>query len=306
MPRFRDQACPCGSGNKVRACHRGQAYSLLPDALPVQMEAVEEGHHLVLLLRYVCQPQNRGAWRRLEVDADHSLDQLHAAIQACFGWTNQHGARFSYGRYFKNRHDPELPTTDLMWAPQPRARVGETVQVLRREVGDARAGVAAIYEYDYGDAHVVAITVEDSRPGSRPHPVVTAGALRAPLDDIGGWPAWDQLWDYQVHRIRCPIDVLQMLWTWAGPEATVWDFDADAINAVLRGDAEPPGAFPKCVNCGDLLSVPYDAWNKVCHFIEDEDGFMGLRWDDEGEHPCKHPVPDREWLRGPMPEIARA
>src|SRR5680860_1185330 len=75
-------------------------------------------------LRGVSKPP---VWRRLQVRADTSLDRLHEAILAAFGWAGYHMHVFESGA---DRFG--LPDSELGFADERRVTVGELVS----EVGD--------------------------------------------------------------------------------------------------------------------------------------------------------------------------
>lgn len=122
-------------------------------------------------LRGVSKPP---VWRRLQVRADTSLDRLHEAILAAFGWAGYHMHVFESGA---DRFG--LPDSELGFADERRVTVGELVS----EVGDQ-----LLYTYDFGDDWEHEIGVEElvaADPDVR-YPVLVAAKGACPPEDCGG------------------------------------------------------------------------------------------------------------------------
>src|SRR4051812_30816896 len=75
-------------------------------------------------------------WRTLEVKASDTLLELHSALQAVFGWSNEHLWDFEAGKH-RYTPDPEDGDRDAM--------AHELQKVLTRR------GQKLVYTYDYGD-----------------------------------------------------------------------------------------------------------------------------------------------------------
>ncbi|HLO66860.1 MAG TPA: plasmid pRiA4b ORF-3 family protein [Holophaga sp.] len=114
-------------------------------------------------------------WRRLQVPVGLSLARLHRAIQAAFGWEDEHAHLFRvHGREYGPRSaDPAL------------ALKAETTTLasLRVAVGDVFA-----YEYGLEEAWTHLLTVEERlRPGTPLEgPVCVAGRMACPPEGSGG------------------------------------------------------------------------------------------------------------------------
>ncbi|MEV4345300.1 plasmid pRiA4b ORF-3 family protein [Actinoplanes sp. NPDC049596] len=117
---------------------------------------------------------NPPIWRRLLVPGDITLNRLHLAIQAAFGWDDSHLHVFdtTYGVF--GQADRELghrsdgPVTLEQVAPAPKDKIQ--------------------YTYDFGDNWEHEILVEKTTPADPTvaYPLCTGGRRAAPPDDCGG------------------------------------------------------------------------------------------------------------------------
>jgi Plasmid pRiA4b ORF-3-like protein len=122
-------------------------------------------------LRGVSKPP---VWRRLQVRADMSLDRLHEAIVAAFGWAGYHMHAFESGPDRFGSPDSELGFTD-----ERAVSLGELIG----DIGDR-----LLYTYDFGDDWEHEIVVEellDTDPEVR-YPVLVAAKGACPPEDCGG------------------------------------------------------------------------------------------------------------------------
>lgn len=132
-------------------------------------------------------------WRRLDIRSDLTLDAVHQALQAAFGWTDSHLHRFALGGGVFDRkaelflcpfdveegEDDGLPASDV--------RLDETL---------AEPGDVLRYCYDYGDSWDLTLKLEsvgDLADASAPPAVCVDGRRAAPPEDCGGLRDADQL-----------------------------------------------------------------------------------------------------------------
>ncbi|MEV1318528.1 plasmid pRiA4b ORF-3 family protein [Micromonospora arborensis] len=116
-------------------------------------------------------------WRRLELPADTSLEDLHGIIQVAFGWHDSHLHVFetAYGDF--GVADRELGH---------RAEAPVTLEQVAPGVGDRFK-----YTYDFGDDWTHEIVVEKVLPRQPiAYPRCTGGRRAAPPEDCGG------IWGY--------------------------------------------------------------------------------------------------------------
>jgi hypothetical protein len=126
-------------------------------------------------------------WRRLLVGSDSSIADLHHTLQIAFGWSDSHLHRFHiHGRdYGISTRAKQVRLADL------RFRINERF----------------LYEYDFGDAWLHEVRIEQCLPldaGVYPHCI--GGRRQAPPEDCGGPLA------FMAQRDRLPIDVDELLW----------------------------------------------------------------------------------------------
>ncbi|BDU74498.1 plasmid pRiA4b ORF-3 family protein [Mesoterricola silvestris] len=114
-------------------------------------------------------------WRRLQVPASLSLARLHRAIQAAFGWEDDHGHVFRIrgGEYGRSGSEDAF---DLR---------GERVSLAGLGV---EAGDAFHYEYDFEDAWSHLVTVEARLLLEAPlgGPICLGGRRACPPEGSGG------------------------------------------------------------------------------------------------------------------------
>jgi hypothetical protein len=113
-------------------------------------------------------------WRRLQLDADTTLDRLHETILAAFGWAGYHLHVF--------RSDNEE-----FGVPEPELGLADERQVSLGQLLDD-AGDRLLYTYDLGDNWEHEILVEellDADPEVK-YPVLVAAKGACPPEDCGG------------------------------------------------------------------------------------------------------------------------
>jgi len=160
-------------------------------------------------------------WRRILVQSDITLGELHHIIQAVMGWWDYHLHQFIVGQTYYGVPHPDYDFMDMR----------DESEVRLNQIADA--GAKFVYEYDFGDGWEHVLLVEKVlRPekGQR-YPVCIKGKRACPPEDVGG------MWGYYsyLEAIQDPDhpeheDLLQ----WRGgfdPEA----FDLDEVNTALSG-----------------------------------------------------------------------
>jgi len=155
-------------------------------------------------------------WRRLLVPADLTLEQLHYVLQLAMGWEDCHMHEFRIGQQRFGTPDPmEKAFGGSRTASERTARLWNVL---------GRAGIKAVYTYDFGDSWDHRIVVEKRlalEPG-RAYPACLAGERHAPPEDCGGIPGFYNL----LEAIRDPEhEEHEELLDWVGG-----GFDPDAFS----------------------------------------------------------------------------
>jgi hypothetical protein len=153
-------------------------------------------------------------WRRVEVSLTTSLKGLHDVIQAVMPFENYHLFLFEVGGKRYGISDPK-------WD-----RVRETLDAKNIKLGTLveRGVVAFSYTYDFGDDWRHSITIEGitAADPALDYPRFIDGSRRAPPEDVGGIPGFEEFLDAMT-KPRHPEH--QRLTEWYGGS-----FDPDDLN----------------------------------------------------------------------------
>jgi hypothetical protein len=163
-------------------------------------------------------------WRRLLLDADTSLAQLHDVLQIAMGWEDSHMHEFRTGQRRFGQPEPADPVMRMPRVESERtARLGA---VLRK------TGAKLIYAYDFGDSWEHSIVLEKLFPAdpNTAYPVCTDGRLACPPEDCGGIPGYYDL----LEAINNPDDEsLEERRDWVGDDFDPQNFSIDEVNRLL-------------------------------------------------------------------------
>jgi len=153
-------------------------------------------------------------WRRVEVSLTTSLKGLHDVIQAVMPFENYHLFRFDIGGKRYGISDPQ-------WD-----HVRETLDAKNIKLGAlVERGVSTFsYTYDFGDdwRHFIIIENVTTADPKLDYPRFIDGSRRAPPEDVGGIPGFEEFLDAMTnprHRGH------QRLTKWYGGS-----FDPDDLN----------------------------------------------------------------------------
>jgi hypothetical protein len=129
-------------------------------------------------------------WRRVEVPLTMSLKALHEVIQAVMLFENRHLFRFDVGDCGQERHY-RIPDLEGGWIEITDAKAVKLGKLI--EDGVKRL----TYTYDFGDdwRHNVTIEAVGESDPAQEYPRFVDGARRAPPEDVGGWPGFEQFLD---------------------------------------------------------------------------------------------------------------
>lgn len=119
-------------------------------------------------------------WRRMAVAEDLKLSQLHAVIQAAFGWEDCHLHEFQFGieRFGRPDFDEGFPADGPRMGDERKVTLAKAL-VAKREF---------TYWYDFGDDwwHDFVVEGREPMPDGAPRAELLAGERAGPPEDCGG------------------------------------------------------------------------------------------------------------------------
>ncbi len=165
-------------------------------------------------------------WRRIQVQSDTTLAELHGILQVVMGWTNSHLHRF-----IVKGQSYALPDPDDRGPNKPK---DERKFALRDLV--TQEGSHITYEYDFGDDWQHELLVEKIHPKEKGahYPNCMAGAGACPPEDVGGVPGYAEFLkamgnpnhpEHQDYR------------DWIGGPFDPQKFDLTKVNQILQNIA---------------------------------------------------------------------
>lgn len=164
-------------------------------------------------------------WRRIQVEGNTTLYELHDILQVAMGWENYHLYEFEIGSRRYGPPDDDFEDLDFgePVVNDKKAKLSHVAPVVKSKL---------LYTYDFGDGWRHDVIVEKILPDEkgRQYPVCLAGERACPPEDCGGpWGYADLLEALKHPDNPDSEDLLE----WAGdfdPEA----FDIDQINKRLK------------------------------------------------------------------------
>jgi hypothetical protein len=161
-------------------------------------------------------------WRRLLLRSDHSIADLHYAIQIAMGWSDAHLNRFHiHGKDYGVAHEGGLTFSD----DPEGVRLAQFRFRLRERF---------LYEYDFYDLWQHDVRLEEVLPlnSKRVLPVCTGGQRLAPPEDCGGAriymeegdPRWRTLWETLLREdLRRMAEAVQRFLDAGGNRSVIGD-----------------------------------------------------------------------------------
>jgi hypothetical protein len=162
-------------------------------------------------------------WRRIWIEGNVALINVHHTIQAAMGWTDAHLHEFAIGGV-------TYATPDAEDSPERIIVDEHHVQLHKVLNGISRFG----YLYDFGDSWQHTITVEKVAPPPqypRGCAFIEAGERACPPEDAGGSHAYQGFLDRFAKNPK-QKEVREFL-LWAGKDFDPNRFDRHAANAAL-------------------------------------------------------------------------
>ena len=161
-------------------------------------------------------------WRRVEVPLSTSLKGLHEIIQAVMLFEDSHLFQFDVGDTRYSIPDPEWDS------------VRETLDARNIKLGAlVDRGVEAFsYTYDFGDnwQHTVTIEAITAADPTLTYPRFIDGARRAPPEDVGGLPGFEE---FLIAMAKPSHPERKRLIRWYGRPFDPDDIDTPGITARL-------------------------------------------------------------------------
>ena len=130
-------------------------------------------------------------WRQVDVPAEADLKMIHDTVQAAMGWQGHHLWEFRVEGRRYGLPNPQWPDDALSAAKNIKLQ-----SLLNRGVGQLD------YTCDMGDNWQHIITIESVRQGQldTKYPCYIDGARRAPPEDVGGTPGFENFLDAITDR----------------------------------------------------------------------------------------------------------
>ena len=162
-------------------------------------------------------------WRRIQVQGDTTLAELHSILQVVMGWSNSHLHRFimqgtTYAILQAGEVGPNKPREERIFALR---------DLLLQE------GSRLTYEYDFGDNWQHQLLVEKIHPAAKGthYPICLEGIGACPPEDVGGASGY-------AHFLEAMSDPNhpehQDYRDWSGGNVDPKKFDLTKINQILR------------------------------------------------------------------------
>ncbi|WP_134772962.1 plasmid pRiA4b ORF-3 family protein [Ornithinimicrobium flavum] len=163
-------------------------------------------------------------WRRLVLRGDLLLDELHAVLQAAFGWQDHHLHKFWPGPQKRIWRGPSFLTEfDLSEGEEGVPESEVQLDQLLRAKGDR-----LFYTYDFGDDWTCTLRLEAVGPldDDAPQAVCTGGRMAGPLEDCGGVPGHQELVEaYLADPSLRTLDRERRDWVPTGWDPTAFDLE---------------------------------------------------------------------------------
>ena len=160
-------------------------------------------------------------WRRVLVDSDIKLPDLHKIIQTVMGWTNSHLHQFIIGNQYYS-----LPSDESFYKVVDYRRIK-----LDSLFNTPKSNY--IYEYDFGDGWEHSIVIEKILPRKKNtyYPICIDGKRSCPPEDCGGTFGYENL----ITIINNPEhEEYDEMMEWLGDYFDPKEFNIDEVNEFLR------------------------------------------------------------------------
>ena len=174
-------------------------------------------------------------WRRILVNENTTMYELHHIIQITMGWDNYHLWAFRKGREIHiGIPNDEFEEMETMWGSSPKTIDAKTVKLCDFFTKEKET---LKYEYDFGDSWYHTITLEKiiTNDTINLFPKCLAGKLNCPPEDCGSIPGYYNI----IELMKQPKhkEYKEMV-EWLGEPYDSEKFDIEFINENLIGIKE--------------------------------------------------------------------
>jgi hypothetical protein len=172
---------------------------------------------LKITLNYIRPP----IWRRILVDSDIKLPDLHKIIQTVMGWTNSHLHQFIINNQFYS-----IPNEEAFFEPVDYRKI-KLDSLVRKPKS------RFVYEYDFGDGWEHSIVIEKVLPREKNtyYPILIKGKRNCPPEDCGGPGGYENL----IEIINNPKhEEYNDMVEWLGDNYNPEELNIDEVNELLH------------------------------------------------------------------------
>ncbi|MDD5343274.1 MAG: plasmid pRiA4b ORF-3 family protein [Smithella sp.] len=160
-------------------------------------------------------------WRRVFVDSDIKLPDLHKILQTVMGWTNSHLHQFIIGNQYYSLPNDESFCKVIDYR---KVKLDSLFNTPKSKF---------IYEYDFGDGWEHSIVIEKILPREKNtyYPICIDGKRSCPPEDCGGTFGYENL----IEIINNPEhEEYDEMMEWLGDYFDPEKFNIDEVNEFLR------------------------------------------------------------------------
>ena len=163
-------------------------------------------------------------WRELDLPLSTTLASLHDIIQVVMRWQDYHLHEFVVGDKIYGVPDLDDVFDERKVYKEKSIRLGTLMDRGIREF---------LYLYDFGDNWQHRIIIDEPRQGELgvEYPRFVDGARRAPPEDVGGLPGFEEFLDARAHPEH---EQFQQMLDWYGEIFDPEDIDARWITMIIQ------------------------------------------------------------------------
>ncbi|ELR71515.1 hypothetical protein C900_02578 [Fulvivirga imtechensis AK7] len=223
-------------------------------------------------------------WRRIQVTADATFEELHDIIQLAMGWESDHLYEFTVGNTKVYDFQDAIDEGN-----NPLER--DSMDTLLDELVTKEKS-RFIYVYDFGDhwEHVIRLEKVLSKEKDQPLPVCIEGEGACPPEDSGGILAYREMISILADRGHPEYDYVM---EWLGEDWNSEFFDCNRANSLLQDYAE---------QCEEIYDEASEIFANLSENEPDnypDEGFEN-EYDELSKYSCPEDVLRSEYIREDM------